>query len=174
MQEYEKFARFTDSLLSRSSKLTDLSQQLENGLVEAGKDCESSEGKRVSKLDPKFFTQLSLKHKNIVNNFCMHVKIWCWWFGTPDWLRLVQNLDAATETLEAEYEKCDKVKLDVSSLRSNKGLPESTVTEFLEWKLVVNNTTNKSLDVWTKIVHNSLSMFLALSPTAHQVHSPGM
>ena len=123
---------------------------------------------------PSFFTQLSLKHKNIVNNFCMHVKIWCWWFGTPDWLRLVQNLDAATETLEAEYEKCDKIKLDVSSLRSNKGLPESTVTEFLEWKLVVNNTTNKSLDVWTKIVHNCLSMFLALSPTAHQVHSPGM
>ena len=67
MQEFEKYVRFTDSLLTRSNKLTDLSQQLENALVEAGRDHESSEGKRVTKLDPKSFTQL-VNNTHIVNN----------------------------------------------------------------------------------------------------------
>ena len=52
-QEYEKFARFTDSLLARSSKLTDLAQQLESGLAEAKKTQDSPEGKRVNKLGTK-------------------------------------------------------------------------------------------------------------------------
>ncbi|CAK9116681.1 unnamed protein product [Durusdinium trenchii] len=67
-KEYEKFARFTDSLLARSSKLTDLAQ-------------------------------------------------------------CVQNLEAAVETLEQQYEKCELVKLDVSELHTEKDLEPATVKE---------------------------------------------
>ena len=50
-QEYEKFGRFGDSLISRSGKLTELSQQLESALAEAGKSEDSADGKRVAKSD---------------------------------------------------------------------------------------------------------------------------
>jgi hypothetical protein len=50
MQEYEKFARFTDSLLSRSSKLTELISGLEAAFAETGKSDTCSEGIRVKKL----------------------------------------------------------------------------------------------------------------------------
>jgi len=49
MQEHVKFTRFTDSLLTRSSKLANLAQQLENALEELGKGPETSDGKRVAK-----------------------------------------------------------------------------------------------------------------------------
>eukprot|EP00435_Cladocopium_sp_Y103_P052125 s815_g16.t1 len=48
-QEYEKFVRFGDSLIARSGKLSELAQQLESTLVEAGKSEDSADGKRVSK-----------------------------------------------------------------------------------------------------------------------------
>ena len=47
MQEYEKFIRFCDSLLSRAGKLSELSQSLEQGLEESGKSETSFEGKKV-------------------------------------------------------------------------------------------------------------------------------
>ena len=50
-QEYEKFQRFTDSLISRSGKLSELSQQLESTLAEVGKSEDSPDGKRVAKSD---------------------------------------------------------------------------------------------------------------------------
>ena len=50
MQEYEKFARFTDSLLSRSSKLTELISSLEAAFAETEKSDTSAEGIRVKKL----------------------------------------------------------------------------------------------------------------------------
>lgn len=49
IQEYEKFVRFGDSLLTRSSKLAELSQQLEDALSESKKGPESSESKKVKK-----------------------------------------------------------------------------------------------------------------------------
>lgn len=54
MQEYDKFTRFTDSLLSRAGKLAELSQQLEQGLEETGKNPESFEGQKVKKFKAKF------------------------------------------------------------------------------------------------------------------------
>lgn len=48
-KEYQKFKQFADSLLTRSSKLTDIIGQLEGLLGESGKDPESSDGKRVTK-----------------------------------------------------------------------------------------------------------------------------
>lgn len=50
LQEHEKFARFTDNLLSRASKLSELSQALESALAESGKAEDSPDGKRVKKL----------------------------------------------------------------------------------------------------------------------------
>lgn len=49
IQEYEKFVRLGDSLLTRASKLAELSQQLEDVLNESQKGPESSEGKKVKK-----------------------------------------------------------------------------------------------------------------------------
>lgn len=49
MQEHQKFKTFTDSLLARSAKISELIGQLESALQEAGKDSESHEGKRVTK-----------------------------------------------------------------------------------------------------------------------------
>ena len=48
-QEYQKFKVFTDSLLSRNSKLVELISQLENELIENGKSENSPEAKRVGK-----------------------------------------------------------------------------------------------------------------------------
>lgn len=45
-------------------------------------------------------------------------------------LRCVQNLEAAVETLEQQYEKCELVKLDVSELHTEKDLEPATVKEF--------------------------------------------
>lgn len=49
VQEYQKFKVFTDSLLSRNSKLVELISQLENELIENGKSENSPEAKRVGK-----------------------------------------------------------------------------------------------------------------------------
>lgn len=54
MQEFEKFTMFTSSLLTRSSKLADLVQQLETALMEAGKAEDTLEGKRVTRSNPQF------------------------------------------------------------------------------------------------------------------------
>ena len=49
LQEYAKFCKFSDSLLSRASKLADLIASLETALQESGKDAESTEAHRVKK-----------------------------------------------------------------------------------------------------------------------------
>lgn len=49
IQEFEKFARFTDSLLTRASKLSELSQQLESAFDEAGKSRDSPDGQRLTR-----------------------------------------------------------------------------------------------------------------------------
>jgi hypothetical protein len=54
LQDYLKFASFTSSLLSRSSKLSDLVSQLESELGD--KDKESVEAKRVGKPHTQTFT----------------------------------------------------------------------------------------------------------------------
>lgn len=48
-QEHQKFKQFTDSLLARASKISEMIGSLETALTEAGKDSESPEGKRVAR-----------------------------------------------------------------------------------------------------------------------------
>lgn len=48
-QEYSKFARFAESLLQRSTKLSDLIGNLHAALEQCGKSEDSLEGKRVTK-----------------------------------------------------------------------------------------------------------------------------
>ena len=46
-------------------------------------------------------------------------------------LRLVQNLEAACEILEKQYEVCDGVRLDTAQLQT-KGIGEHAASEFLD------------------------------------------
>lgn len=55
-QEFEKFTRFADSLLTKSSKLSELSQQLESALADTGKSSDSPDAKRVDKSGSQFRT----------------------------------------------------------------------------------------------------------------------
>ena len=49
MQDFHKFKVFTDSLLTRNSKIAELISQLENELIETGKSEDSPEANRVGK-----------------------------------------------------------------------------------------------------------------------------
>lgn len=49
VEEYAKFLKFSDSLLTRSSKLADLISNLETALEESGKSKDGSEAGRVKK-----------------------------------------------------------------------------------------------------------------------------
>ena len=52
-QEYDRFKRFSDSLLSRASKLSELITDLEMALEESKKPADSTEAKRVKQSSPE-------------------------------------------------------------------------------------------------------------------------
>lgn len=115
-KEHVKFSTFTSSLLSRSSKLSDLISQIESAFGD--KSAESLEGKRVTKpLAPTYVVMLW----NVV-------ELRSWWYHFqisyhPQLvlidLRCTEALEQAVETLNAEYGKCDLVKLDTATLRTS-------------------------------------------------------
>lgn len=53
MQEFDRFKSFASSLLSRSSKISDLIAELETSVAIAKKGPETSEGKRVTTSIPQ-------------------------------------------------------------------------------------------------------------------------
>ena len=65
-QEYAKFNKFTDSLLTRAGKLSDLIASLETALEESGKPKDGSEGERVKR---------PLDSVEYVEPLCMHIGI---------------------------------------------------------------------------------------------------
>lgn len=123
-QEYEKYGRFTESLLSRASKLTELCQRLETALVDSGKSEDSSEGKRVSKYGAKLLWY-PIHSQNGVLHSVENTH-------TIQQLRSVQALEAAVETLEAEYETCNTLKMDLKSLKDDTSLSPSEINELLD------------------------------------------
>ena len=71
LQEYTKMVSFSNSLLARSSKLTELCQLLETALEEAGKKPDSTEGKRVTKSSAE--TSLHFHETSWTKNCCTRV-----------------------------------------------------------------------------------------------------
>lgn len=136
MQEYDKFTRFTDSLLSRSSKLANIAQQLENTLEELGKGPESSDGKRVAKPHAYNlqFLSIQIEYGHVQKNHRRHSKSFKYQANkySPTMpslgLRLVESLESAGAVLEKQYEDCEAVKLETSDLKSN-GIPEGRKQE---------------------------------------------
>ena len=126
-KEYQKFKQFTDNLLNRSGKITELIQSLENELVEAQKSETSPEAKRVNKppsLQPfawkktwQFSTPLSYSHHNSPH--------------APQHPRLVENLEAASTILEKEFEKCELVKVETSGA-SQPNVDDRQAAEYLD------------------------------------------
>ena len=54
LQEYAKFKVFTDSLLSRASKISDLINQLESVFSETGKPDDGQDASRLKKPETQF------------------------------------------------------------------------------------------------------------------------
>ena len=59
LQEYDRFKSFSNALLSRTSKLSELIADLETHAEMAQKGPETSEGVRVKKSEPKFYREYS-------------------------------------------------------------------------------------------------------------------
>lgn len=138
-EEYGKFKQFTDSLITRSSKLAELINSLEGALEESGKDAESADGKRVSKPPTKLYTFKPL-HVKLLISVCLHASrifptLTSDRFSNPaaSNLRSVLALEASIEILEQQYETCDKVRVDTKALQSGKNLSEEATSEFLDW-----------------------------------------
>ena len=128
LQEHQKFKQFTDSLLSRSSKVTDLIGQLEDALAESGKGDESSDAQRVKKSNTQLpHVHLKLDVSQIVvpqyaQTLCLCVlKSLSLLLASPSTLRQVQSLEKAVEILQEQFELCDALKIETS----NTGKPTS-------------------------------------------------
>lgn len=123
LEEYGKFAKFTDSLLARSTKLSDLIGQLESCLTETNKTQDSIEGKRVEKSGAEALKQESYGYKGF-DSFK------AWLNPLMLALRSVQSLENACNILTAQFEACEVTKMDTSDLKKA-GINEHTKNEQL-------------------------------------------
>lgn len=124
-QEFDKLAKFANSLLSRSSKLTDLAQSLENEMHHVkGKDPESPDVARSEKL--------GAQRELISNSQRKRYKSKKWIssstlipFSYVSLLRAIKGLDDAIAVLEKQFEAVEETKANVLDLKE--GSPDDNV-----------------------------------------------
>ncbi len=109
VQEYQKFKVFTDSLLSRNSKLVELISQLENELIENGKSENSPEAKRVGKPHAQhssFFCDFLRTSEQIETSWNLFVSLTFYIHEGPFYSTLVQSKIRSRSPLGSRYLLC--------------------------------------------------------------------
>lgn len=152
-KEYQKFKQFSDSLLTRSSKLTEIIAQLETLLGETGKDEQSSEGKRVSKpfSSKTCHTEVMdgiFNHNHMISYF-LQWRIFSDNHGACEshnlLLRSVTALESAVEILEKQFEACESVRVEVTDLDTK--TPPPNENAFLDFNCMVYFTWPSNFDM---------------------------
>ena len=117
----ERFKSFSNSLLNRSTKLSDLANDLERELELSEKGPDSAEGKRVQKFLPKLPSSV----------FALHATPRLQVPQPRSLLRLVEKLEASIDVLETQHKQCESVRAQVGrKLSSVKGTPPSELLPF--------------------------------------------
>ena len=102
--------KFGDSLLTRSSKVSDLISKLEIELAAKELDEKSSEHKRTEKSGSQF---QHILHRTF-QLFPLTLRPFCLKLGSK--LRAIKNLEIAVEILETQFEAIEATKVEVSDL----------------------------------------------------------
>jgi hypothetical protein len=135
LQEHGKFKTFTDSLLSRASKISDLINQLESVFSETGKPDDGPDASRLKKPKTQFqsYTSNTMEHfvgisypVDLAPSLC-HVQSWVPCQGQ------VACLEDSIAVLEKHFELCQTVKVETSEL-GREGLDDDTKSQPLDSK----------------------------------------